>query len=254
MELHIAARVEKGGRATNDDRVFALGEILNTASVSGVAAMPVMAAVCDGCGGYAGGGLAAQSVLEVLAKAPIETLLDQDALAAQLRNAGKTVTHLQQELPQYAQMCTTVAGCIFGPDRILIFHAGDSRVYRFDGTYLAQMTRDHSELQMLVDLGRISPEDARNAPDRNVIQRCIGIPCPPPEIYLSHAPVNKGETYLLCSDGLWDVVSEEDMISALRCGKELEEITDDLVKLALSKGSTDNISVCLCHRSANDAD
>lgn len=263
MKLCFAGRVEKGHRKTNDDRALLCGEILDMNAFAGdgdapaletVCDAPALAAVCDGCGGYSGGGFAAQSVLETLAAVPPEALLEEEALTVQLERAAMAVRHRQQELPQFSKMCTTVAGCVFGEERTMIFHAGDSRVYRFDGTYFTQMTQDHSEVQMLVDMGALTPDLARTAPNRHVIQRCIGLDCPPPQIYCSGTPIHKGETYLLCSDGLWEVLTEEDITAVLCKEQTLAAMADELVELALAKGSDDNITVCICRRSPENTD
>ena len=125
--------------------------------------------------------------------------------------ARRAVEGKKRELPELSEMCTTVAGCVFLEDRTFVFHAGDSRVYRYDGTSLARMTVDHSAVQSMVDAGRMSAEDGRKSPQRNIITRCIGMDCPPPEIYVSQSPVLPGEVFLLCSDGLWECMPDEEL-------------------------------------------
>lgn len=246
MELQLACRVAQGPRASSDDRALLLGRILDRESCSGQADTPLIAAVCDGCGGYAGGGLAAETVLSVLSRTPPETLTEPGKLAETLEAARRAVDEKSREEPRFSQMCTTVAGCVFLEDRTLIFHAGDSRVYRYDGTSLARMTVDHSAVQSMVDAGRISAEDGRSSPQRNVITRCIGMDCPPPEIYVSHSPILPGETFLLCSDGFWDCVPDGELKELLRQSGSPAEQVERLVEYALRAGSDDNVTVCLC--------
>ena len=251
MKLDFACKVDIGVRETNDDRALVLDQILNMESASGEGRVPAVAVVCDGCGGYAGGGVAAQTVLSVLAQALPETLSDPDRLAEVLESARQAVFAKKMELPQYAAMCTTVAGCVFTEECTIIFHAGDSRVYRFDGTSLARMTVDHSVVQSMVDMGQMTEEEARVSPQRNTISRCIGIDCAPPDIYISNAPIGPGEVYLICSDGLWESLTDREMKQILSADCSLAELADRLVAAALEAGSDDNTSVCLCARPGN---
>ena len=248
MKIDFGCKVERGPRSSSDDRALVLGQIVDMDSCGGTDELPAVAAVCDGCGGYAGGGLAAQTVLSTLAQALPETLSDPVRLSQVLDAAQQAVLEKQRELPRYAQMCTTVAGCVFCEDRTVIFHAGDSRVYRFDGASLARMTVDHSVVQSLVDAGRMTEEESLTSPQRNTISRCIGIDCPPPEVYVSHAPIRPGETFLICSDGFWESMRDPRIKQALTdlgtC--EPTEAAERLAAMALEAGSDDNVSVCLC--------
>lgn len=246
MRIDFAARVDIGVRESNDDRALVGGRILDMASQSGTLELPAIAVVCDGCGGYMGGGTAAQTVLERLAEEEPGSLADPDRLAETLEDCRRRVYEKKAEMPQFSEMCTTVAGCVFSEDGIVLFHAGDSRVYRSDMWGVARMTRDHSLVQEMVDMGEIAPEEALTHPKRNVINRCIGIECRAPEIYVSHAALVPGEKYLLCSDGLWESVSEQQINEVLDSGMTLAEMADALVETALSQGSDDNTSVCIC--------
>lgn len=246
MTINFAARVDKGPRETNDDRVLVAGRILDMTKDSGAFTFPALAAVCDGCGGYAGGGIAAHTVLEFLSFEDPKTLADTAYLESVLENCRCVVLEKKTEMPQYSAMCTTLAACVFLEDAIVFFHAGDSRVYRYDRWGLAQMTKDHSAVQELVDMGQLTEEEAANNPKRNIITRCIGIDCPPPDIYVSKAAMQSGETYLLCSDGLWECVSQAQIEDILKRDIPLTEKADALVETALQNGAGDNISVCIC--------
>lgn len=248
MVIEFAGRVDIGPRESNDDRVLVGNQILNMTSHAGVCETPAIAVVCDGCGGYAGGGIASQTVLETLGSYPITELMDENNLAQALEECRKRVYEKKNENPQFAQMCTTIAGCIFAEDRTIFFHAGDSRIYRFDGKYITRMTKDHSSVQQLVDMGKLTNEEARIAPNRNIINRCIGIECPPPEINISSVPIGENETYLLCSDGLWEMFSDKQIAEYLSEDVPLAVKVNRLVYNALSVGGDDNTSVCLCHR------
>lgn len=245
--LEFGCAVSKGIRDTNDDRCLMLGRIFDEDSGCGSAEIPALAVVCDGCGGYAGGGIAAATVLEVLNQSLHHSLAEPEALASALASARDAVFARKELDPSLSRMCTTIAGCLFREDGILIFHAGDSRVYRCDGYGLTRMTLDHSVVQEMVTLGRLTEEEARTNSRRNVITRCIGVDCLSPDIYVSRAPIAPGEVYLLCSDGLWEYVQEEQMLPVLATAAENPELAArTLVDLALAQGSNDNITVCLC--------
>lgn len=246
MTIDFAARVEIGPKATNDDRTLVPEHILDMFSHNGTTETPVVMAVCDGCGGYAGGGIAAQTVLEFLSFEDPATLADPNYLAQVLENCERMVAEKKEEMPQYSAMCTTIAGCVFCNDSVVIFHAGDSRVYRYDQWGLARMTRDHSVVQEMVDMGEITPEEALEHPKRNVISRCIGVNAPPPDIYVSHTPIGPGETYLFCSDGLWESVRDAEIRAVLDSDMTLPQKVDVLIEKALNNGADDNISVCIC--------
>lgn len=251
MKIDYAARVEIGTKETNDDRVLIDGQILDMTSKEGELILPAIAVVCDGCGGYDGGGIAAQTVLEFLSYETPESLEDTNYLAQVLDNCAQAVFEKKLEMPSYSKMCTTVAGGIFLNNSIILFHSGDSRVYRYDGWGLARMTVDHSAVQQMIDMGQITEEEALTSPNRNVITRCIGVSCPPPEIYVSNAAIAPGEKFLLCSDGLWESVSAEQIKDILSRDIPLDRMADILVDTALAQGSDDNISACICAARGN---
>lgn len=246
MKIDFAARVDIGPKETNDDRTLVAGQILDMLSHSGAMELPAVAAVCDGCGGYDGGGIAAQTVLEFLSYEDPVALSDVNYLSQVLNNCQQMVMKKKAEMPQYSAMCTTIAGCVFGKDSIAFFHSGDSRVYRHDRWGLARMTRDHSLVQEMIDMDEITPEEALEHPQRNIITRCIGTKCPAPEIYVSRAPINPGEKYLLCSDGLWESVRDDEISEILASDMPLPQMADALISRALAQGADDNISVCIC--------
>lgn len=248
MTLEYACKVDPGIREANDDRAFVAGHLVEEGMICGAGQTPMAAVVCDGCGGYSGGGLAARTVLEVLEKTDPLVLGDPDILRDVLAEAARTVKDRREAYPAFQQMCTTVAGCVFLDNQTVVFHAGDSRVYRFDGFGLAKMTTDHSAVQALVDGGSLTSEQARTSSGRNIITRCIGVDCLPPDINVFQVPIQPGEIYLLCSDGLWESM-EHNLLKTLMaedCG--LEEKANLLVRMALELGADDNISVCLCRR------
>lgn len=248
MKIEFAARAEIGVRETNDDRVLINNEILDMSFLEGELTVPTYAVLCDGCGGYAGGGIAAETTLEVFRSADIEQLKEPNLLAEVLEQCQQAVKNKKNEFPEFSKMCATVVGCVFCENSVNIFHAGDSRAYRFDGTILARMTRDHSVVQEMIDSGQLTEEEARVCPSRNIITRCIGIEQYPAEIYVSNVPIDEGEMYLLCSDGLWEALEDTEIKEILSSELSVGEKANQLVEKALANGSDDNTSVCICSR------
>ncbi len=246
MKINYAARVNIGKKDSNDDRLLVDGMLLDDSAIDGSAGFPLLVAVCDGCGGYSGGNIAAQSVLNILSGEDPNLLSDASYLAKVLERCQQHILKLKEDNSQYINMCTTIAGCVFCNNQIIVFHSGDSRVYRSDRWGIARMTKDHSLVQEMVDLGEISQEEAYQHPKRNVINRCIGVPSKPPEIYISHTSINPGEQFLVCSDGLWEGVSDDDIKAVLDMELSLIDKTSILVDKAILNGSDDNISVCIC--------
>lgn len=248
MKINYSVKVDIGKKETNDDRVLISDKIINRSTDTGIIESPGLAVVCDGCGGYAGGDIAAQTVLETIKDENVDELLDENYLVSVLKKCKENVFIKKEEMPQFKAMCTTIAGCIFGEDKTVIFHSGDSRVYRFDGTYIAQMTIDHSAVQGMVEMGEITEDEAMINSRRNVITRCIGFDCLPPDIYVSNCPISPGEMYILCSDGLWECMRNEQIVEILLRNTSLEDKAKDMVETALANGSDDNISICICAR------
>lgn len=248
MEMSVAAVVDIGVFHTeNDDRILVGSQVLDQNSFQEVARFPYVAAVCDGVGGYAGGGYAAQWILSALGQENADELSRDGVLEKTIADANERLINAKREMAGYADMCTTIAGVLFTEEGQLVFHAGDSRVYRYDGQYLSRMTVDHSLVRELVDNGVISEQEAAVSPDRNKIVRCLGTEnTPPPEFYRVKGALRAGEIFMICSDGLWEGVSDTTIKETLAKGTSLLESCRELVELAKAGGSDDNISVCLC--------
>lgn len=244
--MNFVCRVEIGRCEDNDDRGLADGRILSHTVHSGDSTLPLLLALCDGCGGYAGGGRAAETVLKVLREADPKKLKDENIMAAVLEECSQQIAAEQQLDPDFRAMCTTLAGAVFHEDKTIFFHAGDTRIYRFDGENLALMTRDHSVVRHLMDLGFLNEKNAAWFANRSTITRCLGAPCPPPEIRVSQAAIQPGEVYLICTDGLWGFLSGEKMAEILAGSGDLTAKAGTLINTALQNGSRDNLSVILC--------
>jgi len=248
MELRTATVVDIGTTyEKNDDRALVDQVIYDCSEGTQALEQPLMCVVCDGVGGNAGGGTAAELILQELRQLPIREDMDTAELQEALTRANERIFAEQAKDPAFAKMCSTIAGAIFLEERTLIFHAGDSRIYRFDGQYLSRMTKDHSLVQQMVDMGVLTEEEAAEHPERNKISRCMGIAGSlPVEIYESGVGIRPGEIFLLCSDGLWEAIPDRQISRILREDTPLLEKAQTLVDIAKDLGSTDNVTACLC--------
>jgi serine/threonine protein phosphatase PrpC len=175
------------------------------------------------------------------APAPDAGVLLQGVLA----EANRAIFSSASSHPQYQGMGATVVATVFRGDRLTVCHAGDTRLYRLREGELVQLTRDHSVAQDLVDKGFFTPEQARQWPQRHVVTRAVGMDeqvCPD----VQTQPVCPGDLYLLCSDGLSDLLTDADLQSALGAAEaDLQGRARGLVSLANDAGGDDNISVVL---------
>jgi protein phosphatase len=166
-------------------------------------------------------------------------------LSGSLHKANASIYQAARSQSQYAGMGTTIVAALFYDNRVVVGHVGDSRLYRLRGETLTPITRDHSLLQEQIDSGMISIEDARHSKNRNLVTRAVGIDATVmPEIHLHDVQV--GDIYLLCSDGLNDMVEDEDIQSILYAMQgNLALAAEQLIQTANDNGGRDNVSVIL---------
>ena len=205
--------------------------------------------VADGMGGAAAGETAsrifAQTAGEVFS--PCSDMDDKAAMASVLKTFQLAndliLSHVTQH-PEHTGMGCTAELMAFSPDGFVIGHMGDSRTYLFRGGRLQQLTKDHSFVQEQIDQGVISPEQARNHKMRNVILRAVGVR-PSLELDTICGAVLPNDLFLLCSDGLTDMVEDTDIVNILEQNGKLSDKTLNLVDLAKQAGGKDNITVVL---------
>jgi serine/threonine protein phosphatase PrpC len=207
---------------------------------------PNLLVVADGMGGHAGGDIA--SALAVAALAPLDT--DDHGPEQALADLERTVEQARQDLvhasevdPDLAGMGTTVTALLRSGNTLAMAHLGDSRAYLLRDDTLTQVTVDHTFVQHLVDTGRISPDEAETHPQRNVVMRVLGdfdVDLTPD---MSIREARAGDRWLLCSDGLSGFVGGEQLADVLVESETVEEAADLLMTLAMTAGSTDNITV-----------
>lgn len=215
------------------------------------------AVLADGMGGYRGGDVAARLSVEstlrrLEADAQPPGVSSPDALAHVLwraaNDANEAVWQAAQQTTELASMGSTLVAAAFVRGCAVSVHVGDSRLYRWRGGLLAQLTRDHTMLQELVDGGIMSPEEAARSKFRGLLTRGLGVAqsvVPEVGVHESH----KGDLFLLCSDGLTDMLGDAAIASLLAAGPAtqggLEPLAERLVEDANRKGGRDNVSVIL---------
>jgi protein phosphatase len=159
--------------------------------------------------------------------------------------ANQTLTDTVANHPELSGMGTTFSGMIFVDEQAMIGHIGDSRIYLYRNGALRQITKDHTFVQRLVDLGRITPEEALVHPRRNVIMRVLGDTNEVPQLDAEVLDVKPGDRWLLCSDGLCGYVSDEIVERNLGSSESAEEITEVLIGEALEAGAPDNVTIVI---------
>lgn len=228
LALEWAARTDVGlVRGSNQDSMFAGDRLL---------------AVADGMGGMAAGDVASRLAIEAM------TPLDEEfagndiltALRTAVSDANRRIRDEVEEDPAKQGMGTTLTALLFGGGRIGLVHIGDSRAYLLRGEEFSQITRDDTYVQLLVDEGQITLDEAAMHPQRSLVSRVLqGLPTDP--VY-SVTPARAGDRYLLCSDGLSSVLRAETIEEVLREQPGAQECVDRLVDLALRGGGPDNIT------------
>ena len=228
LVLRYSARSDRGlVRQNNQDAVYA---------------GPRLLALADGMGGHAAGEVASSLVISALA--PLDDDDPGDDLLRELHAAaveGNSAIHRHVlEAPDLEGMGTTLTAILFKGTRLGLVHIGDSRAYQLRDRMLTQITKDDTFVQSLIDEGRITEEEAHTHPQRSLLLRAITGQDIEPSLTVREA--RPGDRYLLCSDGLSGVVSDETLANTLRTYADPRECADRLIDLALRGGGPDNIT------------
>jgi len=216
--------------------------------------------LADGMGGYNAGevasGIAVQIVSELATEGASRENRDEiDPHSGMMRQsivlrdavyrANKIIFQTAQSQTHCEGMGTTIVACMFYDNKVSIAHVGDSRAYRLRGGGFEQMTMDHSLLQELVDRGFYSAEEAQRSTNRNYVTRALGVE-PTVEVEVHEHEVLPDDIYLLCSDGLPDMVEDEDIhLTISTFNDSLDVVGKQLIELANDHGGRDNVSVQL---------
>jgi PPM family protein phosphatase len=231
FSLHYALRSDVGLlREGNEDSAYA---------------GPRLLAIADGMGGHAAGEVASAVAISAIEPLDGQILISGeemlDALASAVASARDTLHEMSMSDPAVEGMGTTLTALLWMDDQVAVCHIGDSRAYLLRDGDLYQITRDHTLIQSLVDEGRLSPAAAANHPQRSLIIRALqGSTEAEPDLAMHTAKL--GDRYLLCSDGLTDVVGDEDVHEVLSTVQDAEEAVGRLIALAIRNGGPDNIT------------
>lgn len=242
MNYRFCARTDTGRARDNNEDSVVFDEVTRTAVLA------------DGMGGYNAGEVASGMATSYI-KEELSRWLNQAGEEAKPRevrrameicveNANRSIFRAAQSNSQYSGMGTTLVMGVFRGDALVVGHIGDSRCYRLRKDQFQQITRDHSLLQEQMDAGLITPEQAATSNIKNLVTRALGVE----ELVLleiNEYPVEAGDVYLMCSDGLSDMVEDATIARILAGSTSLEQRADALVATANENGGRDNISVLL---------
>jgi PPM family protein phosphatase len=233
MALHIsehAGRTDVGRQRSANEDNFVLA--------------PPFFAVADGMGGAKAGEVASAMATDVFEG---ESDSDEPAevqLTRILREANKRIYEMAVADESHRGMGTTLTAAKVTDDQVSLAHVGDSRAYRLRDGELEQLTKDHSLVAELERSGQITPEAAEHHPQRSIITRALG-PEPDVEVDTYTIPGREGDVFLLCSDGLTGMISDEEVAAIARSAESLDAAADALVRAANQSGGKDNITVVL---------
>ncbi len=228
LYLRYAVRSDLGlVRGNNEDSVYA---------------GPRLLAIADGMGGHAAGEVASKIVIGALE--PLDDDRPPGDLIAALRDsvieANHRISDAVEQDKELDGMGTTLTALRFAGSQVALVHVGDSRAYLLRGDLLSQITHDDTYVQYLVDSGKLTPDEAKDHPRKSVILRALRGADVEPDVSIREA--RAGDRYLLCTDGLSDVVSTETILETFRI-PDAQECADRLVELALRGGGPDNVTV-----------
>lgn len=202
-------------------------------------------AVADGMGGHQVGDLASQKIVELLEKIePSESLSDYvDTVENALLDANQQLIEYASVMFENQTMGSTVVCMVIKQNVGVVLWVGDSRLYRYRNRQLQQLTRDHSQVEEMVQLGLITAQEAETHPNKNVITRAVGVE---QQLFVdvNVFSTQVGDTFLLCSDGLYNSVSKMDVETKLS-HRDAEVCALDLMKTSLENGAEDNVSLII---------
>lgn len=211
----------------------------------------VLCVVCDGMGGAKSGNVASTLAIDVFVQEIKRTWtpdMDLEKQDQMLRNAIKltnfTVYDQAQQFEEFAGMGTTLVAALIHGKNATIVNVGDSRAYSIRSEGVRQLTTDHSLVQMMISRGELTPERARSYPGKNLITRAIG-PETVVECDIFHRRTEKGECLLLCTDGLSNLVDDQEMLFEVIHGDDKQNGCQRLLDIAKNRGAPDNVTCVL---------
>ena len=202
-------------------------------------------AVADGMGGHEAGDVASAKVTGALLRLPIVYGLDEmvESAIVALKSVNRELIEIAASEHGSRTIGSTVVGLAIADGQYRCFWAGDSRAYRIRGEQIAQLTRDHSLVQDLVDAGMLSPQEAENHPNSSVITRAVGV-VEELKIDIASGDARSGDQFLLASDGLTRLVDDDELVAELT-SRRPAEAAERLIETVLSRGAPDNVSIII---------
>ncbi len=206
----------------------------------------VLAIVADGMGGHNAGEIASGKAVGIVQKDVIEQgdKSAREILVKAVDDANREIYEMSKNKKSLSGMGTTMTACVAENNNVTAVQVGDSRLYRIRKDSITQITKDHSLVEMLVESGEITKEEAKSHPQKNIITRAVGTD-KTVESDVYEFKTKKDDVILLCSDGLVNMVEDETILSIINTSKNLEEAANNLVLNAETAGGTDNITVIL---------
>lgn len=211
----------------------------------------LLCVVCDGMGGAKSGNIASSLAIDVFVqgvKRSHHGSMDPEAVGALLERAAKlanfTVFDQSQQFPEFSGMGTTLVAALIRGRQATVINVGDSRAYHVDGDDIRQITVDHSLVQLMVQRGELRAEQARSFPGKNYITRAIGTE-PTVQCDVFHLNLERGDFLLLCSDGLSNMMDEQEILFEIAHGVGKKLCCQRLLTIAKNRGAPDNVTSVL---------
>ena len=211
----------------------------------------LLCVLCDGMGGAKSGNIASSLAADVFVqeiRQVWKTSMEQEKINQMLRSAVKlanfTVFDQAAQFEEFTGMGTTLTSVLIHGKDVTVVNVGDSRVYKVNKEGITQLTKDHSLVQMMVERGDLTPEMARTYPGKNFITRAVGTETVA-ECDLFHYKVDKGDCLLLCSDGLSNMMDDQEILFEVVHGVSKEQCCQRLLNIAKNRGAPDNVTSVL---------
>lgn len=231
-------------REMNQDYVYATGQPIGP--------FPNLLVVADGMGGHKAGDFASKFTVEVVKReiAGSRSRKPEKVMHDAIQVANRELIRVASRDVKLEGMGTTLVVATVIGDTLYFANIGDSRLYLIDDN-IKQLSKDHSLVEEMVRLGGIKAEDARNHPDKNIITRAIGAKEGVEPDFFEHS-LKKGDIILMCSDGLSNMIEDEEIFQIVKSGRDVVEITEDLIETANENGGKDNIGVVVIEPLADE--
>ena len=211
----------------------------------------VICVVCDGMGGAKSGNVASSLAAEVFVqeiKRCYSSMMDREKCDQMLRGAAKlanfTVYDQAVQYEEFEGMGTTLVAVLIRGKKVTIVNVGDSRAYGINSEGIAQLTTDHSVVQMMVERGELCPQTAKKYPGKNLITRAVGTE-PMVMCDIVHTDAEKGDFLLLCTDGLSNMMDDQEILFEVVHGGEPDGCCQRLLEIAKNRGAPDNVTSVL---------